>query len=256
MWTDGRRTISRFERVISMKNLKLVRRFASGTLARNFSDLYLNKNDPLAKSRGNIMLGTMFAIAWSLFTTGVFFVGFLQSNGASDTMIGTVNMAIIACGLLQLFSPLILERFKKRKRYLLTMRGIYGFIYFGIVSALPLLPFSREVLLTLITGLIILSAIIQNGLMGSGYSTWHIQSIPEKTRINFFSFSFMANTIINIICMVSAGAFLDNMTLSGNELYAFLALRLVALLLIFLEMVFYGRSVELPYKNTLQRVRF
>jgi len=238
-----------------MKNFKISRRFASGSLARSFSELYLNNDDPLAKSRGNIMFGNMFAIAWSIITTGVFFVGFLQANGASDTMIGTVNMTMIACGLLQLFSPLILERFKKRKRYLLAMRGIYGFIYFVIVSALPLLPFSREMLLALITTLIILSAIIQNGLMGSGYSTWHIQSVPEKTRINFFSFSFMANTAVNIICMVSAGAFLDNMTLHGFEMYAFLALRLVAFVLILLEMFFYGRSVELPYADKLQRVR-
>jgi len=56
--------------------------------------------------------------------------------------------------------------------------------------------------------------------------------------------------------MISAGEFLDSMTLQGSELYAFIALRLVAFILVIFETFFYRRVTELPYKANIQRVNF
>ena len=219
------------------------------------SQLFRNKNDPLAKSRANISIGNLFATSWTVITANVFFVGFLRTVGATDTRIGTINMIMISCGLLQLVSPLILERFQTRKRYLLAMRGLHAVLNLGVMSVIPFLPLSADVRLLLVTATFVLSMIVTNGLIGSGLGVWHIQSVPNQLRASYFTFNNFINTSVNIISLISAGAFLDTLASSGNELYAFIVLRAVAALLTIMEIYFYSRAVEAPYAEQQQQPR-
>ena len=226
----------------------------SSGVADTFNQLFRNAEDPLAKSRANIVCGNMTNIIWSVITANVFFVGFLRANGASDTKIGTINMLLLSCGLFQLFSPLILERFLKRKRFVLTMRGVYGFLHLGVISVLPFLPVSSETRLLLIGITFVLAAAILNGFVGSGAAVWHIQSIPGQMRANYFTYNSIASTAVTIVSTVSAGAFLDGMSTQGKEIYAFLALRIVAVILMGLDSYFYSRAVELPYSSAAKSI--
>jgi len=220
-----------------------------------FSQLYLDKNDPLAHNRACITIGNFFFVAWFTITQQVFFVGFLNANGASDTMIGTVNTIIMACGLFTLISPLILERMKKRKRYLLIMRAIYGFLHLGVVAVLPFTPFSADVRLFLIILTLIIAAVFTNVLIGSGIPVWHMQSVPKGIRAAHFAYVSMGNHIVIIISLLSAGVLLDNMTMEGRELYAFLIIRLVAFLFILIDILIFTRVSEMPYESPAERIK-
>lgn len=219
-----------------------------------FSELYLNKNDPMARNRSCMAIGNFFFIAWFTATQQVFFVGFLNANGASDIMIGTVNTIIIACGMLTLVSPFILERMKKRKRYMLTMRLIFGFLHLGVVGVLPFTPFSADVRLTLIIITLVVAAVISHAMIGSGIPVWHMQSVPERFRAAHFAYTSMGNHVIIILSMLSAGLLLDNMSAGGRELYAFFIIRMVALLFIIIDVAIFTRISEMPYESPEKRM--
>ncbi|MEG0768097.1 MAG: hypothetical protein RR482_10300, partial [Clostridia bacterium] len=53
---------------------------------------------------------------------GTFFTGLLLYMKASDSFIGAMSMVSVAANMLQIFAPILLERFPKRRRILTWTR--------------------------------------------------------------------------------------------------------------------------------------
>ena len=68
---------------------------------------------------------------------GNFFAGIMLLLGADDGFIGLMSMFIFASNCLQIFSPLILEHFPRRKTLLIVMRLVIQTINIAFIGAIP-----------------------------------------------------------------------------------------------------------------------
>ena len=140
--------------------------------------------------------------------SGIYFTGLLLAVGADDIFIGYVQMATTFCGILQFFAPLLLERMKRRKTYLLIMRSVYHMFNIVVIGLIPLLPLSRNAAL----GAFIVCVIIVNlvsAFSTMGLNVWKIQSVPENRHNAFFSVLNIGTSIIGKLAAYAAGQLLD-----------------------------------------------
>lgn len=71
---------------------------------------------------------------------GSFFTGLMIVLEADDAFAGLVTVLIYGANLLQLFTPVILERFTRRKPLLITIRVVIHLINIVFIGLIPFLP--------------------------------------------------------------------------------------------------------------------
>jgi len=196
-------------------------------------------------------------VALSNYTSGVinnliganFLTGFLLLLNADDSFMGFVTMAGYIGNLLQILSPLLLERFQSRKKLLIYSRAVIYFLNIAVIGMVPLIPFTNPVKLMLII-VIILGVNLINAITAPGFSVWHIKSIPDYVRAKYFSTFNMINGIIIYTVVLGASWVVDNFKASGNELQGLLVLRVLALILCTLDIHFLFKIKEYPNQQT------
>lgn len=200
-----------------------------------FSVLFDN-SDGLIKSRRGALLYAYLSGFITNIVTSTYFVGLMLEMGADDRYIAAITVTITVCGFLQFLSPLLLEKKEKRKKFLITLRAIYHFLYIVVIGIIPLLSIRHDLMLILFMISVIIANII-NAMTLSGLSIWHIQNIPEDKRPNFFTLSNVGAQVINAIAGFCASRFVDvfeaeQISYLGISplMLAFLFLRLVALI--------------------------
>ena len=88
-----------------------------------FVDGWYSPDDPTARDRCRHLTCNYTANIIANLIGGTFWTGLLLLLNAGDSFIGTVTMISTAANMLQLFSPLILERFPSRRRLLTVPSG-------------------------------------------------------------------------------------------------------------------------------------
>ena len=84
----------------------------------------LSIKDEMTLSRRNIMFSNYTGGVVNNLIGGNFFTGLLILMNADDSFMGLITMAALLGNLIQVLSPLLLERFKRRKRLLIISRGL------------------------------------------------------------------------------------------------------------------------------------
>ena len=218
-------------------------------------ETFLDNSDGCARGRRNILLGTLSAGMITSLTAGIYFTSLMLAMGASDTYIGYVTAFTSLSGIVQIFAPLILEKLPRRKGLLLTAKIIYYLLDIAVIGVIPLLPISQTSKLVLFMGTIVCMHTI-NYLATPGISAWQMQSLPMSKRVNFYTLSNIGTMILNQITAFLAGVLLD--TFEGRELSlgtfsptitAIIILRVVALLVAFVECRSYAKVSEFPYET-------
>ena len=129
----------------------------------------LDIKDELTFSRRNIMFSNYTGGVINNLIGGNFFTGLLILMNADDSLMGLITMAALFGNLLQVLSPLFLERFKSRKKILITCRGIIYLFNILIIGIVPYLPINNKVKLMMILAFILfinlLNAIIAPGFL-------------------------------------------------------------------------------------------
>ena len=105
----------------------------SSTLKDRISDFFSivtevlsDNSDGRVTGRRGMLIGGYFTNLVSCLIMGNYFTGLLLSMNADDIYISYINMATTLCGFLQFVAPLMLERMKKRKTFLMIMRCLQG----------------------------------------------------------------------------------------------------------------------------------
>ena len=94
----------------------------------SLSDIYSLKDDD-AKGR-LISLGSALTTAlYNVFITGVFYTGFLSMYGMSITSVGIISFIPYIGSCFSVFSSVILERIRKRKRILILSKVFFYSLY-------------------------------------------------------------------------------------------------------------------------------
>jgi len=208
------------------------------------------------KARGRtamIASGIIASIAANL-TGGVFYSGFLVGFNISLVNIGILSFVPYMASLFCLLSPLVLERFKKRKWLLAGGRILYYTINILGLTLLPQLvkdPGAR----ILGFALIIFFANAVNNIFSQGYSVWHLNFLPEDIRADYFNQSNIINNIMTGAVLIASSAITDALPAGGAEqLHIILVLRYVAYGIAFLDVLMLVLPKEFPYPQTLQKL--
>lgn len=209
--------------------------------------------DENSYSRQNILLSNTTSGVVNNLIGGNFFTGFLILLNADDAFMGLVTMAAFIGNLLQILSPLLMERFSCRKKLLITGRSIIYFFNIVIISIIPLIPGTNGVKLMLILSVILFVNVV-NAITAPGFAVWHIKSIPEEVRAKFFSMFTIVNGVIIYTVILASSKIVDIFKNNGNELQGLLLFRGIALLLCLVDIFFLFKIKEYPNQSSDTKV--
>ena len=158
-----------------------------------FYHLY-NFKDDLARGRLMLLFSTGFGNLAAVLTTGLFYTGFLIDNGINLTNIGIITFLPSLASLFTLLAPSILERFPKRKWILAAGKFLYYAVYILGGTLVPILvhDYTTKVILFAVTVLLGHSF---NAIVTSGYTSWHINLMPESVRAEHFGINSIVGNV-------------------------------------------------------------
>ena len=208
-----------------------------------------NADDELAINRKNIAASNYTSGVINNLIGGNFFTGFLLLMNADDNFMGIVSMTGLIGNLLQIFSPLLLERFQKRKGLLIFCRALIYFFNIIVISAVQFFPSTDRIKLMLILSVTLLVNFI-NAVSAPGFSVWHIRSIPEKVRAGYYSFFNITNGIILYTVILASSKAIDCFKASGKEMEGLMVFRAIAFILCFADIFFLFKIKEYPNERS------
>ena len=105
-------------------------------LRASFADIY-NLKDENAKGR-LISLGSALVTAlYNVFITGIFYTGFLTMYDMSISDVGIISYIPLLANCFCIFSSMILERIKKRKKILIASKIFFYAMYIVATTLMP-----------------------------------------------------------------------------------------------------------------------
>lgn len=204
-------------------------------------------------NRRNILISNYAGGVTNNLIGGNFFTGLLLLLNADDAFIGLVTMTVMFGNMLQVLSPLILERYAHRKRLLVAGRIVIHFFNIIVISLIPMLGATNSLKLTLIL-FVVLVVNLMNSLMSPGYQVWHIRSIPESLRSRYFSLFHITNGFIVYSVILFSSRIVDVFKQSGNEMTGLMLLRWASLILAVVDVIFLCKVKEYPNQLSQKRV--
>jgi Na+/melibiose symporter-like transporter len=205
----------------------------------------VNDREETAVNRRNIISSNISSGIAGNLIGGNFLTGFLLLLNADDAFMGALTMVGFAGNLLQIFSPLLMERFNERKRLLIIARCVIHFFNIIVISLIPFLGYENSVKLVMIMVISLILNIV-NAVTAPGFSIWHIKSIPENKRAGFFSAQSALNGMVIYVLILAASKAADTMKASGNEMKGLLILRAVAIVFSIADIYFLLKIKEYP----------
>lgn len=153
---------------------------------------------------------TIFAL-----TSGPFLSGFASYLGANDQFNGIIGGIPALAAVAQIFSPMIFEKFQ-RKKFLISL---FAFIYRMILGMLIFIPviFSKTNDRLLVLAFLFLLAYILNAFITPSANNWIVSLTPNEIRGRYFGKRDAIIMFANIIFTLGLGKILDIYRSNGNE---------------------------------------
>lgn len=222
-----------------------------GRILRRCRDAFLDGwyfGDEESKSRGCHLQYNYTANIIANLIGGNFYTGLLLYLNADDSFIGLMSIFVFAANCLQIFSPLVMERFKRRKKILIFSRLIIQGINVAFIGAIPFFPMGQQAKLV-IFGASILIINVMNAFMAPGMTAWHIQFLPNRVRAKYFSLLQMTNGIVVAVFNLVGGFVVDKFESVGLEIWGITVLRIFAALLLVYDLFLLSRMKESDYEQ-------
>ncbi len=218
-------------------------------LKNSLTEGWYFSGDESSRDRVRLLLHNYNANIVANWIGGTFFTGLLLLMDADDGFIGMTTMISTAANMLQMFTPLLLERFPRRKVLLLTLYAIMMALNILFIGLIPLFPMQQQARLALVAATILAVNVI-NALISSGISIWHVQSLRPNVRNAFFSLvSMTVGAVVAIINLVGSGI-VDLFRLQGMEYEGLMLLRVLSAILMGINIVTIAKIREYPYHTS------
>ncbi len=185
---------------------------------------------------------------------GNYLTGLLLLMDADDGFIGLTGMIPFAANIVQLIAPIIMERFTKRKTFLIWFRFAALMINALFISVIPFLPMAQQAQLTLVA----LALVVVNcthAILNPGFAMWHMQFLPNRLRASFFSSQSIGVAVLVAGATMGASALVDAFKAHGSEITGIMVVRGIAVALVFLDAYLLYRMREYPYESSGQKIR-
>lgn len=167
----------------------------------------------------------------NVLTTGAFLAGFVKLMGANDSFNGVIGAIPTIAGVIQLFSPIFLERLHSRK----TLVAVLSFVHRILLSLMFFIPLFIKDTNTRFYIIVAVSLISYCALafMSPASSNWIICLTDSKVRGKYFgrrdSFLLGIGTVFSLL----VGKLLDISRNNGVEYYGFVINAFILILLTF-----------------------
>jgi Na+/melibiose symporter-like transporter len=188
------------------------------------------------------------------FTTGAFLAGFLKYIGAEDKLCGQISALTVLAGVIQFFSPFVLEKLNRRKAVVASFSAIHRFMLVMLVLV-PVLPVSMIGRLYITAALYFVSHLMVNAVAPAA-TNLIISIVPQKMRGRYFSnreaYLIFASSVLNIIM----GKVLDVFKLQNKTYEGYLIMYAVALAAMLLNLFSYIKIKEPPLPVSRKNINF
>lgn len=176
-----------------------------------------NVKDDLGRGRFCMLLSSIMAGLVGQLSGGLFYTSFLLMYGLDKSRIGILTFIPYITCLLNLFSPILLEHFKKRKWILTSSKLLYYAISIIGITVLPMVVTDPDRLLLWFVVLIIVANSI-NQLFASGFSAWNANFLPDNVRVDYFNSASCINSAITFAVTLAVSAIGDALSGTPQEL--------------------------------------
>ncbi|MBQ3490198.1 MAG: hypothetical protein IJA86_06385 [Clostridia bacterium] len=205
-----------------------------------------NVKDDLGRGRSCMLLSSIMAGLVGQLSGGLFYTSFLLMYGLDKSRIGILTFIPYITCLLNLFSPILLERFKKRKWILVISKMAFYTVNIIGITLLPMLVRDPNALLIWFVILIIIANSI-NQLFASGFSAWNANFLPDNVRVDYFNSSSCINSAITYAVTLAVSAIGDALKGTAHEGTMLIAIRFIAFALALIDCVIWLVPKEYPY---------
>ncbi len=212
--------------------------------------VYNTKTDG-GRARISLLASVIMQAAVTGTSGGIFYTGLLVGYGINIVNISIITVIPYLASLFSLFTPYIMERFKKRRVILSVSRIAYYLVNIVGITLLPQLVHSES---GRVVGLIIVVFISNaiNFLFTSAYSAWHMPHITPDVRMNYFSSTTLVSNLSSSVVLVLASLVTDSLQ-GAAQLQVIIILRWISFLIALLDVYFLQKPTEPEYKVTNDR---
>ena len=220
------------------------------------SDLFtvFNWGDDRGKGRCCMLASAILSTLVTDLTAGTLYTAFLTVNNFSIVDAGVLTFLPLIASCFSIFSPMILERFKKRRWILTGGRLAYYVINILGLTLLPYVVQDQSAKLVCFGAVVFIASLVNN-LFTSGYSVWHLNFIPNSVRARYLSYQQMITALISGVALIGSGLLADSLRGSPNEAAVLTALRLAGFCLAAVDVTFLALPREYEYPHRENRIR-
>ena len=183
-------------------------------------------------------------------TSGAFLVGYAKFLGANDQFNGIIVALPMLTYIIQMFSPLVLERLTSRKKLIIGLCMFYRTLL-GLMVLIPFITDNKSARLLLLGSMYFLAYSAFSFLNPAGGS-WIISLVPEKMRGRYFGLRDMCILASATIISLIMGRVLDIFKSSQMEFTGFISVFSVVLVLVILNFIMI-RKIKEPEVVTLKQ---
>lgn len=221
----------------------------------SLSDIYSLKDDD-AKGR-LISLGSALTTAlYNVFITGVFYTGFLSMYGMSITSVGIISFIPYIGSCFSVFSSVILERIRKRKRILILSKVFFYSLYILATTIMP--QFVQDVHSRLIWFAVILFiAHAVYALFSPGFTPWFYFFYPadHERRTRYITLNQIFASVMSSMALILSSIITDALSNTPYYTSVLLGLRYFAFVLVLLDVSMQACAKEYDYPQG-PKIRF
>lgn len=226
--------------------LQFIKMFFSKILYNNDYELLNNR---FKKSQDYFIMQGVFNSAATIVVSGVFLAGYFVYLGASDQMIGFLNLLPNICGITLLFSSAFLELFKKRRSLIMAFTAVTYLLILLILFVPFLIPKAYQSFAAL--ALLCIAYILQ-ALKNTAVNCWLINVVPENIRGRYYSIRQIFLLIVSIALPVFAGMIMDSI---GSKYIGFVILCCMGFIFMIIEN-YSIYHIEEPYDKSETKNKF
>ncbi|MBR0235375.1 MAG: MFS transporter [Clostridia bacterium] len=220
-----------------------------------------NPKDEHGRGRLCMLLSGVFGGLAGQFSGDIFYTAFLLSYGFKYSDISILLLVPYITTFLHIFSPAILERFKRRKVILAVARLATHTINILGITLLPLF-FAKDADgkiintagMTIAFVALIITANAISALFSPGYSAWHANFLTDNVRADYFTSSQCINATV-YVAVFFMSIFADDLEKTNPSAYApFLTgMRYLAYVLAVIDVIFLLIPKEYEYSKTVEK---
>ncbi len=216
------------------------------TLALSLGDIYSLRDE---ESKGRLIsLGSAVMTAvYNVFITGIFYTGFLSMYGISITGVGIVTFIPYIANCFSIFSPAILDRFKKKKGILLASKIYFYAMYIIATTLMPQFVSDPDDRLTWFIILLFLAYAVY-ALFCPGLTTWFYRFYPQDSgqRTRYIVLNQTFSSILSSSVLLLSGILIDAVEGSPLQNQLILGFRYFAFVLVLIDVLMQAFAKEYP----------